>query len=240
MSRTIRLHAGCVLLLCLAPALSRAATVSLSIDCVDNSQTLNDAGHITCQSTNPVHGLYAWAEALAGPSGVGVDIANYGSASATYTADFQVTITNGSGTGWYAPCLSTYADPGAGAMAQFGTLFAVTPCYTFSSQDLPFTYGVPQTEQLSLSAWAPYGLRSQMASAEIAGFVVYDMSGNRQSSATVDMVELVPEPCLLVPFGIMLALGWASITSRSHDSDRWRLFQPYRNPSGPTRPGAGA
>lgn len=137
--------------------------------------------------------------------------------SAAATAEFQddlvFTVTKGPAQGFFLPCLDVEADwfqGEAGAGAAFG-ISVGTPfegsfgtCGGFLGFPPPqsFTLGVPQTETLSLSAYAEAGsfdpsLQAQAgASAALDGFFFFDSSMNPVSGVTYSLAE---EPLVAVP-----------------------------------------
>ena len=148
--------------------------------------------------------------------GVQADSVDHGDGSARYSATLQFTITNGTGSGEFAPCFGGPQYGGAYASLSFGSVFvnaAPTCPTTLAGGDfIPFVFGVQQTEQMSLGASAVAGPNGAGVLAYLFGFAVLDSNGDPLPNAIVTVVDLhteLPEPRLLAPVGIALALGWA-------------------------------
>jgi hypothetical protein len=217
MVRTICFLAGCALFLGPAPAPSKADSISLNVNCVTVSKTSNQAGSISCMDE------FGFADAMASvePSGFasvsafasGGGPAGPDSAFALYTANFQLLVTNGVGFGLFAPCfVISLPNQGGGGMGTFGSAASDGSTVCGLSSVTPFTFGIPQDEKLTLMSGG-IGLPAGVGGASAAwggGFEVFDSEGVPLPSAVVSLVDLatVPEPNLLVPLGIVLALGW--------------------------------
>jgi len=216
-----------VLLIGLAPVVSRAATVSLTVNCLGQGNQsyassgflgIECSGHVQlapCCSADPTVFALAFSS---GPdaSSVSVQVGASGGAgaSADYTALLELTITDGneSGFGFYEPCASIGVGsfpPGAGdARLTFGS-----DVLAFSSgcgSPIPFAFGVSQTQQFSLEASGGSVYQGGSgATAEFSGFMVFDQSGQLLPTADVAVRDAsLPEPGSLGPLGFVLALGW--------------------------------
>jgi len=129
MLRTICFLAGCALLLGSVFAPCKADTISLSVQCGPVSKSSNQPGSISCSDSgsqtsaqaavnvDPLGFASASGSVSSGPMGGG-----FAFAEARYTANFQLLVTNGSGTGFFAPC---FFIPEIGGMASFGQAFSL-------------------------------------------------------------------------------------------------------------------
>jgi hypothetical protein len=157
-------------------------------------------------------------------------------ASANYAAAFQVLITNGAGSGSFLPCmmaginnLGGMASGSFGSVSVVGNSMGVQTCVQppqAPPSAIPFVFGVPQTEQLSLMASAPSGSpvdsRGTGGFASVGKFEVFDSSGNLLPSAQVSLIEVTPEPSYLVPLTLLLA-AVCLLRHRRHASRLTRL-----------------
>jgi hypothetical protein len=121
------------------------------------------------------------------------------SATALYDALLQIEFNGGTGGGFYTPCLTG---------GYFGSVTGPNRCgQPFGSpgvQNIPFQFGVPQTQRLHLFISAPPMGCCLRFYNSITGFDVMDEAGQKLSNATWSVVEVadVPEPgafvCVLV------------------------------------------
>jgi hypothetical protein len=216
MSRAICLLAGCGILLDLASTPCEADTVSFAVNCSTYNESSNQPGSLACADS--LSSANAGVSATIGQIYVSTIATGEANASATYAATFQVLITKGVGSGSFLPCMMAgINDLGGMASGSFGSVSVVGDSMGVETcvkppqappSAIPFEFGVPQTEQLSLMASAPSG--SQVDSRGTGGFVtvgkfeVFDSSGNLLPSAQVSLMA-VPEPSYLVALPLLLA-----------------------------------
>ena len=132
------------------------------------------------------------------------------SASASFTGEYVLDITGGSGSGYAEPLWMFFADNYLGTLAMAGIsatmVTSMGDCSVESifpsdnnpqtCSSLPFTFGVPQTVAVSLSAGAIASFPALVnAIGSFDGFYFFDSFG-RPTSATYSLapVELTPEP----------------------------------------------
>jgi len=208
-------------LLLIVPLLGQAATISLSANCGSVAYTSNQPGSISCTgfvqyglSAQAVASVNGFLDSVSVSGSGGGD--GYGAAS--YSEFLQITITNGTGAGYYVPEISVGASGFAGgATAQFGSIqeqvYATLsgsmipyPTALTPGDSLPFIFGVPQTQQVMLSAGG--GGAGGSGTAYLSGITVYDTNGNVLSSAQVSVVETTPEPSLFIPLCAAMAAAF--------------------------------
>jgi len=125
--------------------------------------------------------------------------------------------------GYFLPCLLVLAQNGA-AGASFGSVAVETeaslnlssgqatcsggPADFSVLNDIPFTFGVPQTFGLSLSASAFGGRFSGLSSAGLDSFEVFDSAGDN-ITPQVSFALATPEPGTLLQLigGILICCG---------------------------------
>jgi hypothetical protein len=131
------------------------------------------------------------------------------SASASFTGEYVLDITGGSGSGHAEPLWWFSADNYLGTAAMAGIsatmVTSMGSCYVVSiypeqnpqtCDSLPFTFGVPQMVTISLFAGASASVPAEVnAFGWFDGFYFFDSSGN-PTSATYSLapIELTPEP----------------------------------------------
>jgi hypothetical protein len=222
---TLRVLCCAALLLFFTPIRDLAATISISVGCGNTPDYAYTPGGASC--VNYTNGETAEASVLVDNSpfsvSVGTSAGDFGSASASYSATLEITITNGTGAGEYAPCFGfTLAGFFFDHSYSFGSLVdppVLCPTTLASNEFIPFLFGVPQIEQLSLSADGVAGTEGGGNDVLLQGFTVLDANGNPLPGAVVSVVDTaVPESRLWAPLSMALALGWVM--------RRWR---PGRN-----------
>ena len=137
-------------------------------------------------------------------------------ASVLYDADLSITFMAPPGApagGSYTPCIS--GGPGDWAIAEFNG-FSIfqgggpnPSCSTFLLHaSIGFTFGVPQVQHLRLSASAvmPGGIYRGDSYAALNGFRVYTNTGGQEIAGVEWIVTEVPEPALVVPMFVALAV----------------------------------
>lgn len=212
-----------VLLIGFVIGTGRAATLIATAQCGSTIVT-NDA-FASCNG--PMTGAGADASVSVSPSSFagGVSVDSGGpetSASATFDDEYVLTVTGGVGNGLFMPCMmagaSTSPPSTAGASASFGSVGVsslpqqdIGNCLaSFLFQFLPFTFGVPQTFELSASAHATGSLGEGDAGASFSKILFFDTAMNPLTGVDFTLVSVdVPEPATwLAPtlLGVILIL----------------------------------
>jgi hypothetical protein len=146
----------------------------------------------------------------AGP-GVGLPSSAVASASASFSEDAVFTVSGGTGTGFFYPCVFVTSHNGGSASIVFGTFSGpcLPPGSTFLGEQ-PFTFGVPQIVQITAQGSEPgASFREDSASATLGPILFLDSSGNLLPNVTYTLVDSVPEPSslFLLGIGLMFFLG---------------------------------
>jgi hypothetical protein len=200
------------LLLTASSAVLRGATITVSASCADSAPapTTLSPGSATCNGPHIFASATVSGFALtthATYTGVGEYGSHLGQATASYDADYLLTIHGGSGIGLFSPCLtiaalSNYGSE-AGASASFGSLGISVGGYgqqsTCNAVGGPrLAFDVPTLFHLSLSALSEvdnFANHSEGATS-LASFSprqIYDLTGNVIPNATFTLAE-IPEP----------------------------------------------
>lgn len=204
-------------------ATASAASIAI-VTC--NGTTITDGGYAECGSRAGPAGLYA--QAFSSPFGVFAEVSGFGDASAvgSFSGTLELTITGGSGSGSFAPCLSVawhgLLQASGSAYASFGG-FGLAPATRVASEcgsALPFTYDVAQFFPVILDASGVVGVGQTMhlpsggGSANIGQFRFWDAQGNPLSDVRYSLLE-VPEPSASI--AVMLALSglWIAVRRRT-------------------------
>ena len=203
------------LLLAFAATASAAAITSVTCDGI----TITDSAFVQCgDRLDPTH---LFANAFAGPSVVSAGVTGLGEATAraSFSGTIELSVTGGTGSGSFAPCLFVqggYFQGFGASSAAFGGFemylqgrFPQSGC----GSALPFTYDVPQFFSVRLTAYA-YGrangpwIPQADGTAGIDQFRFWDAQGNPLSNVRYSLSE-VPEPSASI--AVLLALCVLSI-----------------------------
>jgi hypothetical protein len=199
------------------PAL--ASTVLATAECSNGQErTRTTYGEVLCDwAIARVEPTFVMAQAI---SGTGFS----GSSSASLQDQITLTISGGTGSGFYLPCFAISTDF---AHASLGTFTADVAGNTCSggfgaAQSLPFAFDTPIHANLNMSAT---GLGSAFfwggGSASLEGFLFFDDSGDPLSGVTYVLTTTppangdVPEPGVMMTIGLgLLALAVFKIRSK--------------------------
>jgi hypothetical protein len=159
---------------------------------------------------SPQGSPFGSASASGGPFSVNASGFGQGYAIASSVTDVLIEFTGGTGAAFYLPCLSVNYTPFAMAsalLAGVGTNSNFIGSCTdppFRDLKIPFVFGVPQIQGLSLFAEGGYG---GSASAVFSGVLVLDSNNNVIPGASASIQE-TPEPTTgaTVLCGLALAL----------------------------------
>jgi hypothetical protein len=177
---------------------------------------LGHAGAITLSGPGASVSVISTSDIIAGAAGSVFS-------EAGYRAGGTIEFFNGTGSGYFVPCLNVSNNQPSDGAAEFDTVYtetglsAIGTCgYSDSgpfqtSNEIPFTFGIPQGYNLMLSAEAVPVDGYGSALAGIDGFVVLDASRNVLSNATWTVTDFsgTPEPSMLWPVCVALGL-WCS------------------------------
>lgn len=137
-------------------------------------------------------------------------------ASGSLSDDVVLTITGGTGDGFFLPIIVASAGGSSGSLAGAGGSFGPvgcstgisSSCGTFAASPIPFTFDVPQTFHLGLSASTRSGRGAGAAGVSFGGIQVVSPPGGSAYSHTLIRSSAIPEPAtvLLVAIGLAFAV----------------------------------
>ena len=143
------------------------------------------------------------------------------SGEAFLATTYDFTVTAGTGSGLFWPCVAAFSDRGSASAEVDGSTASGNSvnCPNSPTYAKPFTYGVPQSLTLELDAIMDPSLfggevRAGLGDSNffVPPFEFWDADGNKLSNVTFTLMEEVvptPEPATIVPGATVLAaLGW--------------------------------